>query len=623
MSSALEVRPDTDYAGRRRAYLQYAAAASAGGPIGFFSQLARLELAVGSVDAGPIREAIAYVDARYDCSDFAVAGLLRLLYRYRRSPMLESDLVADIERCVLGFKYWWDEPGEDPMCYWTENHQILFHSAELLAGQLFPDRVFRNDGRRGRDHVAHATIHLRRWFAWRRRFGFAEWLSNAYFDEDLAALANLRDFAADPAIRRLAESYANWLLYEIALHSFRGVFAATHGRTYPRMIRGGRLEPTSATSALVFGRGIFNDPSCMSAISLATSDYRCPAAIVAVAEDAPAEVRVRAHYSVEVEDAIAAGIDPEVLPNGAFFWGIECFVHPRLRDMSMRMLGEYRLWQYDEFKQYIDRYQQQIESHGDIPSEASDATALTAVDVQTFRTPDYQLSCAQDYRPGVGGYQQHIWQATLGMDAVVFTNHPGAADDYSRPNYWAGNGRLPRAAMHRNVLACVYDVPAVHPFPFSHAYLPVDAFDEVLERGHWTFARSGTGYVALYSQHVTRRGGSDEWIAQSPRNVWLCELGSEAQSGAFADFVASVNAARVAVDGLAVVYNSPSVGRFEFGWEGPLRVAGADVPLHGYPRTESRYATAEPGARAVEIRSSGGELRLDFDESDIAETDAG
>ncbi len=34
------------------------------------------------------------------------------------------------------------------------------------------------------------------------------------------------------------------------------------------------------------------------------------------------------------------------------------------------------------------------------------------VHIQTYRTPDYLLSCAQDYRAGKPGYQ-HIWQATL------------------------------------------------------------------------------------------------------------------------------------------------------------------------------------------------------------------
>ena len=34
-----------------------------------------------------------------------------------------------------------------------------------------------------------------------------------------------------------------------------------------------------------------------------------------------------------------------------------------------------------------------------------------------------------DLRPGGAGYQQHLWQATLGRDCHVFVNHPGGFFD--------------------------------------------------------------------------------------------------------------------------------------------------------------------------------------------------
>lgn len=174
--------PRTDAVEQRLQYLRYAAAESRGGQIGFFSQIARLELDL-PIDEEPIREALTYVAARFDCSDFAIAGLLRLLHRHRRSRRLSPNLLAAIRDGVLGFKYWWDEPGQDPMCYWTENHQIIFYSDELLAGQLFAERTFRNDGRNGNAHVTHALPRIRRWMDLRAIFGFSEWLSNCYLDE--------------------------------------------------------------------------------------------------------------------------------------------------------------------------------------------------------------------------------------------------------------------------------------------------------------------------------------------------------------------------------------------------------------------------------------------------------
>ena len=127
-----------------------AAAPGGRGRAGFFAQIARLALGRTPLDEESIRDALAYVDARHDCADFTVAGLLRVLYQFSTSPLLPADLVAAIRRTLLGFKYWIDEPGRELMCFWSENHQIMFHSGEYLAGQLCPDEVFPNAGLTGR-----------------------------------------------------------------------------------------------------------------------------------------------------------------------------------------------------------------------------------------------------------------------------------------------------------------------------------------------------------------------------------------------------------------------------------------------------------------------------------------
>ena len=71
----------------------------------------------------------------------------------------------------------------------------------------------------------------------------------------------------------------------------------------------------------------------------------------------------------------------------------------------------------------------------------------------SYRTNDFLLSSAQDYHPGAKGHQEHIWQATLGPDLIVYVNHPTciSEDDAHRPNLWAGNGVLPRVAQWGDV----------------------------------------------------------------------------------------------------------------------------------------------------------------------------
>ena len=131
--------------------------------------------------------------------------------------------------------------------------------------------------------------------------------------------------------------------------------------------------------------------------------------------------------------------------------------------------------------------------------------------IYTYRTPDYMLSTAQDYRPGYGGNQHHIWQATLGPNAVCFTTYP--ANDRragSSPNYWTGSGTLPRVAQVENVVIAVYKVsnsPLLtipNKLSYTHAWLPRDQFDRVREQDGWVFAQKGSGYLALWSMNPYR-----------------------------------------------------------------------------------------------------------------------
>jgi hypothetical protein len=249
---------------------------------------------------------------------------------------------------------------------------------------------------------------------------------------------------------------------------------------------------------------------------------------------------------------------------------------------------------------------------------------MTEVHIQTYRTADYMLSSAQDYRAGKPGYQQHPWQATLGIDAVVFTNHPGSDDERARPNFWAGNGILPRVAQHENVLICIHHVPADDPFPFSHAYFPRDAFAEVIERNGWLFGRKDDGYIALYSQHDLHWYGDQHAVgnpinearAAAPTNGWIIEMGNAAQWDTFAAFVDAVAAAAVTFRGagheLTLTYASPTAGTLHFGWHGPLLVGEAAVALHDYPRFDNPYCHAEFGTRQYTVRYGAAQHTIDF-----------
>ena len=611
--------PRAGFEERKRQYLEYCSARPRGGRNGLFSQIPRLELGRSPVDETILRQAVDFVYSNKDCNDFCVAGFLRILYLYRDSPLMSRKLVADIEKCVLDFKYWWDEPGRDGRCYHTENHQIIFHMDELLAGQLYPDRTFKNCGKTGRYHVRHALHLIRRWIDFRVKFGFSEWLSNAYFDHELMALANLHDFAEAPDIRERSKMLMDVLLFEIALHSHRGVFGSTHGRTYSRMIKGGRGEHTASIAKLMLGMGVFNEPDSVGTVSLATGKYRCPPIIEKIAADLDKPILCKERHSIDIADAPKYGLTYDQVEDGHLYWSIQDYIHPNIIDLSMRMSETYGVRQFEKYEKFVKQYAKQVQEHGKIVNPNLCNKALTEVHIQTCRTRDYLLSCAQDYRPGIPGYQQHIWQATLGIDAVFFTNHPGSSNESSRPNYWAGNGIQPRAAQHRNVLVCLHRVKADDRLPFSHAYFPRRAFDEIVERGHWIFARKDEGYAALYSQHkprwVEKEPGkpSEELRADSPANIWVCEMGTRGDWKSFSRFVEAVASARIICEGLDVAYDSPSAGKVAFGWKGPFRIAGRPVALHNYKRFDNPYCQSEFTSPRILIQRGAEKLHLDFE----------
>jgi len=88
-----------------------------------------------------------YLDARYDCSDFRMQTLLRILFRH--SALLDEEIIKRIKKSLLDSKFFMDQPGQDSLCLWSENHLLLFATAEYLTGQLYENDIFSNDGLTG------------------------------------------------------------------------------------------------------------------------------------------------------------------------------------------------------------------------------------------------------------------------------------------------------------------------------------------------------------------------------------------------------------------------------------------------------------------------------------------
>jgi hypothetical protein len=554
--SGFASEPYGDYEERRAEALTDAAARE-----GVYSEIAKMELGRwDKLDLPALHEAIGRIERREDCSDFYLVGLLGALPRYGADPAFPKELRAAVERAALGFRYWADDPGADAMWFWSENHQILFHACETLAGQLFPDRTFSNTGQSGAWHRARGERFALEWLRRRAAGGFREWDSNTYFEHDALALTHLADLAETDALRELSAVVLDKLLFTMALNSHRGVFGSTHGRSYAPYLKGGHLELTSGMGRLLWGLGAYNGATLGSVALACARGYELPGVIAEVA-------------TARVEE----------------LWS---------RERHRQQLT----WEYDRAGWDHDR-----------------ADGVLEVSKVTYRTPDAMLCAALDYRPGAAGVQQHIWQATFDQDAVAFVTQPPCVSEEGshRPNFWHGNVTLPRVAQWYDALIDVRNIPEEDWLGWTHAYFPVFAFDEHRLEGGWAFARRGEGYLALTAARglelVTRGTGAFRELRSYGRhNVWICQVGRAARDGDFASFRERVLAAELRFEELGARYRSLRGATIAFGWEGPLLIDGAEQPLVNQLHYESPVCTCALGAPAMEIAGWEDVVRLDF-----------
>ncbi len=636
----------SNYEQRKRAFLEYSAQSkSGGGRTGFLSQLCRLELSQGPIDEDCIRAALEHVNNRKDCSDFTFVGLMRLCYQYPQHSLLSPQLLKEIHTTVLNFKYWVDEPGHDLMFFWTENHQILFHSAEYLAGQLFPTHTFPNANLTGAQHMAKARTKILNWINLRARIGFSEWDSNCYYDEHMAPLINLADFAADPIIASAASKLLDVMFFDIAVDSINGVFATSHGRTYPRHALNEDGDALTTTQKIAFDKGAFTSANSMTAVSLATSyRYQVPEIIQQIANHSPEEITNLERHSFNLENANALGIHPSDPETAMPMWAAGMFANRITAHQTLQLADQFQSGCFNliirpyvnaVLKSYEALDNAHIEHDGDM-----DRRTLSEVNKITYRTPDYQLSCAQDFRKGKLGFQQHIWQATLSNNTPVFTLHRGSEDNKSL-KYW--QGRLPRAAQIQNCVIAIYNIPDQPPLgpptefppeaegnaapspapseeillPYTVAAFPRQKFDKVIEQNGWICAQKDNGYIALKSQHPTEWTpdfifDTEGFIAQGRQNIYICQLGRQAIDGNFETWCEKITSSSVTYNDLTVTYHAPNLGEIQFGWNNPLIYNGKEISLRNYPRFENPYCHTEYNTGIYDIQFQDQQLQHTF-----------
>ena len=257
---------------------------------------------------------------------------------------------------------WWYD-----MTYWSENHQVLFATAEYLAGQMWPTATFRagaqhrdlgpdspRDGdKTGEERMAHAKPRLLRWLADRLRFGFSEWVSAGYYKEDFDALFNLADFCLDDEIRTRACMVIDLMLFELARFTQNGELGSTSGRVYADQKQCGWEQSIGGMLQLLFaahGTVWVGMDSCESALA-SSRQYVPPDAILAIGQDTPDVFVDRSRVSVTFDEAPGYGVGTTSDEDVLFWWGKGAYVNKQIVEASHRVAKQYKLMHTDPFKQ--------------------------------------------------------------------------------------------------------------------------------------------------------------------------------------------------------------------------------------------------------------------------------
>ncbi len=474
-----------------------------------------------------------FIKHRFDCSDFRLQLMIRLYLDCQ--DKLETRTLELIKETFLGFKYFMDEKGSDSMCYWSENHQILFAVSEYLAGQTWEKEVFSNSGMTGKEHMEKAKVRIYAWMEQRFKFGFSEYYSNTYLLEDISPMANFIEYSKDEVMVSKMRIIMDLLWYDVATHSVKNRFIPVSSRMYANNKRGNcRCNSILACMNVIWGdemqKRLLSDPNLdakereliMTSLDTPFSDmalnfamiysrglYKVPEAIreIAMSEE-PVVIKASSGLSPQdMKEQNLIGQEPHQIMAQ---WGAETFTNPEVVENTIKYLKNNKMFR-NNFLYYFKFFNTTIFKMINLKKFTqkfwlrTHGIALNRGNVYGYRTKDYMLTTAVANSVDDCGAQEHIWTANLGENLTVFTTHPSRNDNVfdSSAGYWIGNGRRPMSVQKENVNITIYRIPQkkrvfeIKTSNVTHAYMPKNSYDEFELLGSRVYARKGNIYVAM------------------------------------------------------------------------------------------------------------------------------
>lgn len=589
-----------------------------------------------------------YMNSRFDCADFRA----QMLFKIYKDCAIDARCSELIKNAFLGFKYFIDEPGDDSMCYWSENHQILFAVSEYLAGQEWPDEIFTNSGITGREHFKKAEIRIDAWMKQRFDYGFSEYLSNNYLAEDIAPMANFIAYANDNNRVEQMKIIMDILWLDVALNSVGNRFVAASSRMYGNNKAANCIgNSIQAAMNVLWGKESKNIKP--NHIVLCFTDavekgfYALPEAIKDIALSKETFVS-KMSCGLSPDDMVSENLVGQSDACIMAQTGAETFTNHQVINNTLEYLRKNKLFK-NKFLAYFKLlnltvlkfadWQKFARKHDIMPH----GIALGRGNVYTFRNAYYSMSTDICKDVGVCGAQDHVWTANIADDLALFTTHPAGSGNGkygASPGYWVGNGRRPMSVQHENVNITVYKIPKKKRLgesdiaAMTHAYMPKEFYDKFELCGNTVFACKNGIYVALISNGELKfkpfNGDSANGILKGRKfpdgiefnnEFDLCRYGggyhfyitelSDLEKETFVEFKDRIKKNTVTFGNNGSVEYVTDSGALSVSYDGEFNVNGIPAEKE-FDRYDSVFCKAKRKDETIRINTPSHSLVLDF-----------
>lgn len=569
-----------------------------------------------------------YVDGRYDCADFRLQSMIRILYEH--SDKVKAEVLERMKSSMLGFKFWMDQPGEDSMCIWSENHQILFAASEYLIGQYYPDEIFTNDGKSGAEHMEMAKARILTWLEQRWLYGFTEWYSSVYYVEDIAPLSNLIEFAEDEEIREKSKIIMDLLLYDVATQSYKGTFISTSGRAYERNRKSG-VEGNSMKAVIQQVWEFPVDPEGRKGMDLCflyMDNYEVPEVIKLIGKDEGRAV-IKGSNGLDLDELKAKNLIGQNDNQIMIQWAMEAFTNHQIIDNSIEYIEKNNMFS-NEFLHDFKMININLLKKGKLLPLVSkllkpvtNGVAIQRANTYTYKMPDYMMATSQAHHPGEYGDQQSPWVATFSDEVSIFNSHPAKALSdrgalSGSPGYWVGNGRMPHSVQDENINISIYKIPEKKGFMeksivnYTHAYFPSALLDQTIIDGRYAFGRLDTRCFAFIgaNQLAYLEGTDDDLIQNGNETYWVFEISTVADEGSFDQFMERIKSNKISFLEDVLTYESKDK-TIEVVFNGEFKINGKKIDTN-YKRHDSPYALNDREKNTMNFEFEEKQLYLDF-----------